>query len=246
MKKTIPLALVAAVLGLSVALALSLTIGSGGGDRVPGRLSAVQDGAPLGPEGQAPLAKADFSQPAGIGGPSEGIKVHGRWTIEVREPDGSLVSRREFDNALELTGAGALSRVLNRTETMGPWEVIIRGSLTDKHPCIFSIGSSLAAGCLIVGSSWLTTSNNVFKTLQVTLGVDGRGLVLSGSASAQREGDIGIVSTFFWQCPATVAPGNCDHPQAQFSGRFTGTTLASPIAVQEGQQILVEVTISFE
>src|SRR5438034_4820551 len=30
----------------------------------------------------------------------EGIQVHGHWTIEVREPDGTRVSYDEFDNAL--------------------------------------------------------------------------------------------------------------------------------------------------
>ena len=66
MKKTIPLALLVAVLGLSLALVLSLTGGSGGGDPVPDPLSAVQDGVPVGPEGPEPLAKAVFDQPAGI------------------------------------------------------------------------------------------------------------------------------------------------------------------------------------
>lgn len=33
-------------------------------------------------------------------GPSEGIQVHGHWTIEVRNPDGKVVSHTEFENAL--------------------------------------------------------------------------------------------------------------------------------------------------
>jgi hypothetical protein len=38
---------------------------------------------------------------------SEGIKVHRRWTIDVRQPDGKLVSHHEFDNALTEDGACA-------------------------------------------------------------------------------------------------------------------------------------------
>jgi len=40
------------------------------------------------------------AQDTGDGATTEGIKVHGRWTIEVREPDGTVVERREFENAL--------------------------------------------------------------------------------------------------------------------------------------------------
>jgi hypothetical protein len=50
------------------------------------------------------------------GGRHEGIKVHGHWTIEVHNPDGSLVRHVEFDNTAGdagLTGRyrGAASRV---------------------------------------------------------------------------------------------------------------------------------------
>ena len=33
-------------------------------------------------------------------GTQEGIKVHGHWTIEVRNPDGKVVTHTEFENAL--------------------------------------------------------------------------------------------------------------------------------------------------
>ena len=32
------------------------------------------------------------------GSGSEGIKVHGDWTVEVRNPDGSLAVKRQFAN----------------------------------------------------------------------------------------------------------------------------------------------------
>src|SRR5579862_760999 len=44
------------------------------------------------------------SRTAPSGGPSEGIKVHGHWTIDVRNPDGSLSSHSEFDNHLSAGG----------------------------------------------------------------------------------------------------------------------------------------------
>jgi hypothetical protein len=42
-----------------------------------------------------------FAQNAGRApGMQEGVKVHGDWVIEVRNPDGKLAHRREFKNAL--------------------------------------------------------------------------------------------------------------------------------------------------
>jgi hypothetical protein len=35
----------------------------------------------------------------------EGIKVHGHWVLELKNPDGKLVDRREFDNSLVQNGA---------------------------------------------------------------------------------------------------------------------------------------------
>jgi hypothetical protein len=37
-------------------------------------------------------------------GDSEGIRIHGHWVLEVKNPDGKLVERREFSNALVTDG----------------------------------------------------------------------------------------------------------------------------------------------
>jgi hypothetical protein len=47
-------------------------------------------------------------------GAQEGIKVHGHWIIEVRNPDGSITARQEFDNALDpIVGADILTGLLS-------------------------------------------------------------------------------------------------------------------------------------
>ena len=48
------------------------------------------------------------------GGRHEGIKVHGHWVIDVRNPDGSLAQHRDFENALTLFGAQQLAAFLAR------------------------------------------------------------------------------------------------------------------------------------
>ena len=51
-------------------------------------------------------AAATTTAPAAKSAPKgqfEGIKVHGHWTIEVRNPDGTVASHREFENSLNTT-----------------------------------------------------------------------------------------------------------------------------------------------
>ena len=71
---------------------------------------------------------------------SEGIKVHGHWTIEVRNPDGTLAERREFDNILGPTGAETLVNLLGRRNSVGGWH--IRLSATSAADNAFLDGSS--------------------------------------------------------------------------------------------------------
>ena len=82
--------------------------------------------------GSQPAARAgsDSPQPSG---PSEGIKVHGDWTIEIRNPDGTVASRHVFKNAL-VPGGGdtALARLLGRTLAPFHWRVSHRRLLWDR------------------------------------------------------------------------------------------------------------------
>ena len=56
----------------------------------------------------------DVSPP---GGPHEGIQVHGHWTIEVRNSDGTLAEKREFENAY--AGNTFLAGMLARKNSVG-------------------------------------------------------------------------------------------------------------------------------
>ena len=62
--------------------------------------------------------------PAPDSADGEGIEVHGHWTIEVRNPDGSLDERHEFENALTPEGNDYLVGLLAGTDTFtGGWAV---------------------------------------------------------------------------------------------------------------------------
>jgi hypothetical protein len=85
-------------------------------------------------------AAADGAPPSGLAvpkGESEGIKVHGHWTIEVKNPDGKVVTHREFENSLAQYegisgGADLLTGMISGTYTPGVWLIDLEGN---PGPC---------------------------------------------------------------------------------------------------------------
>jgi len=96
------------------------------------------------PANTATIAQAARLQPAvestdstGQSAPQgrhEGITVHGHWTIEVRNPDGTLASRRAFDNELINSGSTLLGNLLAGTVAPGGWELILAGTNPTQVP----------------------------------------------------------------------------------------------------------------
>src|SRR6185295_728382 len=82
--------------------------------------------------GPGPMARAGEGE--STRGAREGIKVHGHWTIDVKNPDGSLVSQYVFENALE--DGTILSQMLSRTKVPGEWGVYL-----------WQVGSGLRKPC---------------------------------------------------------------------------------------------------
>lgn len=84
--------------------------------------------------GAAALAPAQTLQKPSGRGMHEGIKVHGHWVIEVRKPDGKLISHTEFENSLFNPEATGLPTVfLGRTYTVGEWGILLGDS--SSPPC---------------------------------------------------------------------------------------------------------------
>ena len=86
-------------------------------------------------------------------GQHEGITVHGHWVMEVKNPDGTRVSRQEFENALvQPGGAQDLTFLLLGGATMGGYRVILSGSSSSLFtgPCALLDG--ISTSCNLVGS----------------------------------------------------------------------------------------------
>ena len=198
--------------------------------------------APVGARGQAnptPVAAAEKK------GSAEGIKVHGHWTIEIRNPDGTLESRREVENALVVWTAGGqtlLAGLLANYYSDPIWLVNLYGPDVAggaAGPCLHE-GSPNPWPCSIAEPRAPLTGTEIFKNLVVGLPLQGgqqhrpEGTVeLSGSATAALDGSI-----------ARVASGWFVTARNHF-GDFTSKSLAPAIEVRAGQVIQVKVVFSF-
>jgi hypothetical protein len=176
--------------------------------------------------------------------PSQGIDVHGHWIIQVLNPDGGLVSKHEFDNAL--ISRITLAKVLSRENTIGNWSVLV----SDPH------GDSLARDrrpCVICEpSDPQRESYYYFPNLTVTREATATGhdkLVLSGRMTAEIDSSVGEVFTKLSTCDATVSPVDCPgSTSVSREGDFTGyyVPIGSEIPVTAGQEVLVTVEITFD
>lgn len=104
---------------------------------VPGTQAATPKPAA---EPAAPAKAGETAKPG-----NDGIKIHGHWVLEVKNPDGKLVERREFDNSL-VTGApgpgGAPWPTGNQIIT-----ALLSGNATPGDPAIVFV-SSVQGGSL--------------------------------------------------------------------------------------------------
>ena len=172
--------------------------------------------------GSEPAAHA--ANGATPGAPPEGIKVRGDWTIEIRDPDGSLVSRHAFENAL-VPGGGdtTLARLLGRTLPGFLWRVSIGDFSGPGSPCLPGAATPPDGFPCVATEPDVTVTATPEGTLR-----------LSGSVTARRAASIALVVT------------ELRDPNTQvLLLRFTQKQLSSPIPVTEGQIIGFTVVFSF-
>jgi hypothetical protein len=176
-------------------------------------------------------------QPALGAGPgdqrAERISVHGHWTIDVLRPDGTLVERRDFHNALKPTGAMVLADILAGRLSPGRFSVVLAGGLCyGDVDC--RIAESVPGAAVDPGS---------FSTLHLTLDATWTALTLSGTATTSRAGSIPAVTTRLGYCGKDVVPGDCEG----FLGvvAFTEALVLPPLSVVAGQIVRVTVTLTF-
>ncbi len=268
-------------LGARFAL-LSLILGAAG------PAYAGQSGAPppstravapaAAPETAAPAAKS--ATPAGqavaagepaVRGNQEGIKIHGHWTIEVKNPDGKLVTHREFENSLAPgSGASLLAALLGGVASSGSWLLQIKDLATDTtHPgntIMMAQANSWAnnycadestQGGLCSGTP-LSITAPAFNASGPSF--TGTTLTLAGSATVPGSftaASIGYVETDNFPCSGSSSPQACVVTASplfgfQFAPPFTEKNLGdgngdpAAVPVTANQVVNVTVVISFQ
>jgi hypothetical protein len=170
-------------------------------------------------------------------GAQEGIKVHGDWTLTVRNQDGSVAGRHEFRNALAAQADRSLAQLLAGDITPGRWQVSLYG-----NPSTFC--NADGAPCIIteVAGPYLSNSTNL-TAAAATSGPDAGKLVLTGSVKIPNPGNIVLVNTVVARCSQSVAPVSCADG---ITSTFTVKDLtSSPVPVAANQTVDVVVVISF-
>jgi hypothetical protein len=126
-------------------------------------------------EGTAAAENPSAQENTHPGGQHEGIKVHGRWVVDVRNPDGTLAQHRAFENSLQPGGFAPLAALLAGNSSSAGFSIGLNmknavfnqgaasdGSLTARiddfqdvnlgnGPCSLP-GSTAQLGCLITTS----------------------------------------------------------------------------------------------
>jgi hypothetical protein len=151
------------------------------------------------------------------GNPSrESIKVHGHWTLEVRNPDGQVATHREFGSSLiPNSGPSVLSSCLNGCTPSWSFAILQASQNT------------------ICGSLPLPNNPLVCRLpATASLGPNGTSFVLIGTITAAGAGSITSVESDEYSAPGGLLTG------------FTSTAI-TPVAVAAGQIVQLKVVISF-
>jgi hypothetical protein len=184
------------------------------------------------------------------GGKGEGIRVHGHWVLEIKNPDGSLASRHEFENSLATatnSGPVLLSFLLTGQYAAGPWVVYIQ--LNDPAGTSLVVAESPAVCTLLLNQN--PAGGPCSSTLSVSSGATP--LVLRGTTmGAPFAGSLIQVGSLMYPCSGVLSPVSCEPaaiPAMTNGSPTTGllftTAALSGISIQAGQAVTLTVTISF-
>jgi hypothetical protein len=203
---------------------------------------------------------------------SEGIKVHGHWVIDVKNPDGTLAEHRDFENALQDKGE-YLTELVSGYATFGGYVIGLSGNAC---PAALASGDT---SCYLNQNAYLPVTGcgpvlTCIGGLSIAVNLKGVGtpafsIVLSGFGAVPLAGTITAVQTQDFPCyaapsgsfvpptgitsasPTGCVTGSFNSNFDGFGDLFTGTTLTNasgvptPLVVSAGQLIQVSVTISF-
>jgi hypothetical protein len=189
-------------------------------------------------------------------GPRETISVRGHWVMEVRNPDGTIAARREFDNAMSPFALFIVQELFTRNGALGAYSILLRSG-SQTSPFGNNAGrdeDQPVAARITEPTNFYGGSDDLsFRTMLPPERVLNQAAFrLAGTATATEGGWITEVQTGVNLCggsaqaPGATSPHECaaDSARVGSSWPFTGTTIA-PLRLEAGQVIDVKVTIGF-
>jgi len=211
----------------------------------------------LAPEG----LKAPEVKTAGVGATNLGLKMHGHWVIDVKNPDGKLVEHRDFENSLSASAQGILVGMLMGQFVPGNY-MIAMGAQTGNAPCVAVFQfCGIAQGLTTSPATNYCTAYYCSYNLTVNpnFGTSFSGpysIVMAGSITANQTGTIGTVYTIYSACstvpvgtnpttPVNVSPSTCVNTTTNVWVGPLSAAAITPVPVNVGQIIQVSVTITF-
>ena len=184
---------------------------------------------------------------------SEGIKVHGRWVIEVQNPDGTVVERREFNNALQSGGQQILAGLLSRVSVPGRWAVHFGNAphAAGASPCQGGTGHSFGNFCTLMENAASNPTGGTAESRNLVVTLASTSVSMTGTITALVDGSIARVATQLGACVASTVNysiadcniGGAPLPFSDASLGFPGYPL--PVNVVAGQIIKITVTFTF-
>jgi hypothetical protein len=189
-------------------------------------------------------------------GKSEGIKVHGHWVLEVRNPDGSKASRHEYENELQTTGdVGLLKLLTGGASTLG-WFIALETAFDcsivgqfEYCPYLAVAQSATICADLATQGVFPAIPNQTCST-SLTVAPDSTGfnLVLQGTTvPATSNAQITNADSYLLTCPSGTTPAVCLANASFNSWQFTRVSAQAQnfTPLQAGQTVTVTVTLSF-
>lgn len=208
------------------------------------------------PEPTVPSTTNEAPEATGRGGPEESLQVHGEWVIEVRDADGNLVERREFENQTAALGKAALAGLLGRQMRLGAAGIELQSSSANNPPCTTTIDGIPLSYCLLDEFNVASVSIIDPATL-----VPGERIFLEAVFSPSRFApDITVVGTRVNVCArSTTNRSSCQGSPIpvvtagggstlQFGGEpaaLTSARLTVPILLRDIDKVTIKVTLSF-
>jgi hypothetical protein len=173
------------------------------------------------------------SSASGSPAKTDGIKVHGAWTIEIRD-HGHTVRTARFHNDLTSKGAERLVSLLARQSSAGQWMIGLTPQLCGT--------AAAPTYCWIDEAGGTVAQTHTLVLTTPSTGDDAGKLVLTATVVAGVDNSISTVQTSNVECPASSPPStSCGSSGFLFSRRI----LPAPIPVVAGQQVLITVKYSF-